>query len=65
MQSLSNNVAHSQNLAVLAAMVQLGGEAVLRQLGGDSSSATLDGVFLSEQDVQEIITARIAKQLNI
>jgi UDP-N-acetylmuramyl pentapeptide synthase len=65
MQSLSNNVAHSQNLAVLAALAELGGEAVIRLLGNDSSSATIDGVYITEEDAKEILVSRIAKQLGI
>lgn len=65
MQNLSNNVAHGQNIAVLSAAVELGTEAILRSLGSETSSATLNGEFLSKQDIQEALAARIAKQLNI
>jgi hypothetical protein len=65
MQEQSNNVAHGQNLAILSAAVQLGAEALVRSLGGDDSSATLNGEFLTPQDLQEALAARIAKQLAI
>lgn len=65
MQSLSNNVAHGQNLQILSAAVNLGAEAILRILGTEHSSSTLNGVFLSKQDIQEALAARIAKHLAI
>lgn len=65
MQSLSNNVAHGQNLQILAAAVELGAEAILRNLGTEHSSSTVNGVFLTKQDIQEALAARIAKHLAI
>jgi len=65
MQSLSNNVAHAQNLQLLAAAVDLGTEAILRILGTEHTSSTINGVFLTKQDIQEALAARIAKHLAI
>jgi hypothetical protein len=65
MQNLSNNIAHGQNLSILSAAVKLGSEAILKILGGDHTSSTLNGVFLTEQDIQEALAARIAKHLAI
>ncbi|MNB95679.1 hypothetical protein D3C81_280290 [compost metagenome] len=65
MQNLSNNVAHGQNLSILSAAVELGAEAILRILGTEHTSSTLNGVFLTKQDIQEALAARIAKQLAI
>ncbi|WDS62205.1 hypothetical protein [Pseudomonas phage D6] len=65
MQNLSNNVAHGQSLSILSAAVELGAEAILRILGTEHTSSTLNGVFLTKQDVQEALAARIAKQLAI
>lgn len=65
MQNLSNNVAHGQNLAVMQAAVELGTEAIMRSLGNENSASTLGGEFISKQDIQEALAARIAKQLNI
>uniref|UniRef100_A0AB39CDC5 Uncharacterized protein n=1 Tax=Pseudomonas phage RVTF4 TaxID=3236931 RepID=A0AB39CDC5_9VIRU len=65
MQSLSNNVAHGQNLQILAAAVKLGADAIVRILGTEHSSSTINGVFLTEQDIQEALAARIAKHLAI
>lgn len=65
MQNQSNNVVHGQNLSILSAMVELGSEAILRILGTEHSSSTLNGVFLTQQDIQEALASRIAKQLAI
>lgn len=65
MQNLSNNVAHGQSLSILTASVELGAEAILRILGTEHTSSTLNGVFLTKQDIQEALAARIAKQLAI
>lgn len=65
MQNLSNNVAHGQNLSILSAAVELGAEAILRLLGTEHTSSTLNGVFLTKQDIQEALAGRIAKHLAI
>ncbi|MCY1439386.1 hypothetical protein D9M71_556200 [compost metagenome] len=65
MQNLSNNVAHGQSLSILSASVELGAEAIQRILGTEHTSSTLNGVFLTKQDIQEALAARIAKQLAI
>lgn len=65
MQSQSNNVVHEQNLQILSAMVELGAEAIQRILGTEETASTLNGVFLTKQDIQEALASRIAKQLAI
>lgn len=65
MQNLSNNVAHGQSLAILTAAVELGAEAILRILGTEHTASTLNGVFLTKQDIQEALASRIATQLAI
>ncbi|MOA07784.1 hypothetical protein D3C78_1275020 [compost metagenome] len=63
MQSQSNNVVHSQNLAVLTAAAELGAEAVLRSLGGENAAATLEGEYLTKEDIQAAIIGRMCKYL--
>lgn len=63
MQKQSNNVIHGQNLAVLAAAVELGTEALLRSLGGDTSATTFEGEFITKEDIQAALVARINKFL--
>jgi hypothetical protein len=63
MQKLSNNVVHSQNVAVLTAAVELGGEAIVQSLGNETSSPSLDGEFLTKQDIQAALIARVVKHL--
>lgn len=63
MQKLSSNVAHGQNVAVLTAVAELGTEAVLRSLGNDSTATTLEGEFLTREDIKSAIVARTVKYL--
>lgn len=65
MQKLSNNVVHGQNIALMAAMVELGTQALLESLDVDASATTLNGEFLTEQDFKEAIASRIAAQLGV
>ena len=65
MQKLSSNVAHGQNVAVLVAAAELGAEAIVRSLGNDAAATTLDGEFLTKQDIQSALVGRMAKQLGI
>lgn len=65
MQNQSNNVAYGQNLSILTAIVELGSEALSRLLGTEHTSGTLNGVFITKQDIQEMIVSRVAKQLVI
>ncbi|BEG72456.1 hypothetical protein [Pseudomonas phage PA1C] len=63
MQNQSNNVVLSQNIAVLTAAAELGAEALLRSIGGDTSAATLEGEYLTKEDIQAAIVARMCKFL--
>lgn len=64
MQSLSNNVAHAQNIAILVAAAELGTESIIRSLGNDTSATTLDGAYLTKEDIQSALVGRITKHLN-
>ena len=64
-QNVSPNVAHSVNTQVLAGAVQLGTEAMLQILGSEEVSTTLNGKVLSEEDIREALTTRLAKKLGV
>lgn len=64
MQNQSNNVVHSQNVAVLTAAAELGAEALLRSLGNETSATTLEGEFLTKEDIQAAIIARMTRYLS-
>lgn len=57
----SSNVAHAQNLAVLAAVAELGGEAIIRNLGNDHAASTLEGEHLTKEDIQAALIGRFLK----
>lgn len=60
-QTLSPNIAAVDNLAVLAAALELGAAALQRVLGGDEAANQVQGATLSTQDIQEMLASRIAK----
>ncbi len=62
-QNVSPNVAHAVTTQALAGAVQLGTEAIMRILGSEEVSSTLNGRTLSENDVREALAARLAKKL--
>ena len=63
MQEQSDNETHAQNLSVLVAAATLGTEVILKAIGNDHSATTLEESFLSEEDIQSAITARICTHL--
>lgn len=65
MLKVSPNVAHSHNLAVLAAAVELGTAVVMDTNGTEESAATLQDQYLTEKDIQEALSARLATALGI
>lgn len=63
MQKLSSNVAHGQNIAVLTSVAEMGSEAIMRSLGNDSAATTLDGSYLTKDDIKAALVARLIKFL--
>lgn len=61
--AVSPNVAHSNNLQVLGASVEVGAEAIARCLGTDEVSNQLEGAELTVAEIQEALAARLSKKL--
>jgi len=61
MQKQSNNVVHGQNLAVLSAAAVLGYEAIARTMGSDSAANTIEGEYITANDIQASLIGRILK----
>lgn len=61
MQKQSNNVVHGQNLAVLTAAAELGYEALARTMGSESAANTLEGEYLTANDIKASLVGRILK----
>jgi hypothetical protein len=57
----SPDVAFSENLAVVAAGIELGAGALQRVMGGDAASTQIAGETQSTKDIQELLAARMAK----
>jgi hypothetical protein len=65
MQKLSNNVVHGQNLTVMSGAVEFGTELFLRALNAEASATTLNGEFLTIEDIKQAIATRFASQKGI
>lgn len=61
MEKQSSNVVHAQNLAVLTAVAELGGESILLSLGSDDAATTLEGEHLTKEDIQAALIGRFMK----
>lgn len=61
MPKLSPDVVHANNLAVLAATVELGTATLQKVMGTEEASTQLHGETQSTRDIQELIAARMAK----
>lgn len=64
MQKQSSNVVHAQNLAILNAVAELGGESIVRSLGSDEAATTLEGEHLTKEDIQAALVGRTMKYLS-
>lgn len=64
-QSVSPNAAHASTIAVLAAAVEVGAEAILQSLGTDEASSEVDNQTLSTRDIQVALAARLTKKLGV
>lgn len=64
MQKLSSNLVHGQNVAVLYSAVNLISQAIMRSIGGTTSSPSLNGNYLTESDIIAAVNARLMKNLN-
>lgn len=63
MEKQSSNVVHAQNIAVLTAVAELGGDAIVRSLGTDDAATTLVGERLTKEDIQAALIGRTIKYL--
>jgi len=61
MEKQSSNVVHAQNIAILTAVAELGGEAIARSLGTDEAATTLEGEHLTKEDIQAALIGRFMK----
>lgn len=60
-QSRHVSVAFNENMATLAACLELGAAAIELVAGGDEASNQLDGETQSTRDIQDILASRISK----
>lgn len=63
MEKQSSNVVHAQNIAILTAVAELGGESISRSLGTDDAATTLEGEYLTKEDIQAALIGRTIKYL--
>lgn len=63
MAKQSSNVVHAQNIAVLTAVAELGGESIARSLGTDEAATTLEGEHLTKEDIQAALIGRTLKYI--
>lgn len=61
MEKQNSNVVHAQNIAVLTAVAELGGEAIALNLGTDDAASTLEGEHLTKEDIQAALIGRTLK----
>lgn len=61
----SPNSAHATTVAVLAAAAELGAEAIRQCMGTDQVSAEINSEFITTEDLQTSLIARLAKKLGV
>lgn len=61
MQKQSNNVVHGQNVTVLTAAAELGYEAIARTMGSESAANTIEGEYITGNDIKAALIGRILK----
>lgn len=62
---VSPNVAHAGTVTILIAAVELGAEAIRQCMGTEEVSAELHSEFVTIEDLQTSLVARVAKKLGV
>lgn len=63
--NLSPDVAFMQNMAILCAIFETGGEALMQVTGTEELSNQIGGVSQEQSDLQDVLAARLQHHLNI
>lgn len=64
-QPLSPDVVFMQNMAVLCAILETGGEALVKVTGTEELSNQIGGVSQEQSDLQNVLAARLQTHLNL